>query len=489
MKAGDAEFSGFNARLHEIESLIAGWDDWLALSNCETQLQDVPRYVDFPENPVPRLENLEAQIRQAREDRDEAAEQLRRAEEASEVDIPGENLLDDAGSIEAIRRARSSFDNSVRDLPERRAELRGMEAGFAENLADLGQGWGETELQSFDTSLVVRNRLERWKQQTTESNERAKQAQFQLGQERRTLLDHESETQEAREKLQSEPPPLDATALTERQDGLRAARGQLGRVRAATPKPRKPPRPAQCPERQQGNARMGFWAPQRPAAHSDGTGRGSPHHSWANGWREERCRWVSPAGWSCWPRPPASGIWEGRLHPPPRRQWHPRLAGRMPRRRRQRRTARLSLLESAAALGLDGQPTTAALESADAYLESARNALDAWNSANAQVEESARREKLQQQRLEVAVREQEAAEASAQEAQQEWRKWLRERELDETLTVDSMTTFLARVETARASLAEARRMRDRVAAIERDIEEVREQVEPLTINHRHPARP
>ena len=142
LKAGDAEFSRLNARLHEIESLIAGWDDWLALSNCETQLQDVPRYVDFPENSVPRLENLEAQIRQFREDRDEAAEQLRRAEEASEVDIPGENLLDDAGIIEAIRRARSSFDNSVRDLPERRAELRGMEAGLRRKLGRFGTWLG-----------------------------------------------------------------------------------------------------------------------------------------------------------------------------------------------------------------------------------------------------------------------------------------------------------------------------------------------------------
>ena len=488
LKAGDAEFSRLNARLHEIESLIAGWDDWLALSNCETQLQDVPRYVDFPENPVPRLENLEAQIRQAREDRDETAEQLRRAEEASEVDIPGENLLDDAGSIEAIRRARSSFDNSVRDLPERRAELRGMEAGFAENLADLGQGWGETELQSFDTSLVVRNRLERWKQQTTESNERAKQAQFQLDQERRKLLDHESETQEAREKLQSEPPPLDATALTERQDGLRAARGQLGEYE----------RQRQNHENLRGqlNALSASretqeWASGRPnvpllilmglagvvliIAGLMVGGRALP---------------LGIAGGLVL-LAAAAGLWYmGRPSPSaPPSPMASALGRQNAETETAEETARLSLLESAAALGLDGQPTTAALESADAHLESARNALDAWNSANAQVEESARREKLQQQRLEVAVREQEAAEASAQEAQQEWRKWLRERELDETLTVDTMTTFLARVETARASLAEARRMRDRVAAIERDIEEVREQVEPLTINHGIPLDP
>ena len=488
LKAGDAEFSRLNARLHEIDSLIAGWDDWLALSNCETQLQDVPRYVDFPENSVPRLENLEAQIRQSREDRDEAAEQLRRAEEASEVDIPGENLLDDAGIIEAIRRARSSFDNSVRDLPERRAELRGMEAGFAENLADLGHGWGETELQSFDTSLVVRNRLERWKQQTTESKERAKQAQFQLDQERRTLLDHESETQEAREKLQSEPPPLDAAALTERQDGLRAARGQLGEYE----------RQRQNHENLRGqlNALSASRETQERASGRPNVpllilmGLAGVVLIIAGLLVGGRALPLGIAGGLVL-LAAAAGLWYmGRPSPSgPPSPMASALGLQTADTKTAEETARHSLLDSGAALGLDGQPNTAALDSAEAHLESARNALDAWNSANAQVEESARREKLQQQRLEVAVREQEAAEASAQEAQQEWRKWLRERELDETLTVDTMTTFLARVETARSSLAEARRMRDRVAAIDRDIEEFREQAEPLTINHGIPLDP
>ena len=488
LKAGDAEFSRLNARLHEIESLIAGWDDWLALSNCETQLQDVPRHVDFPENPVPRLENLEAQIRQAREDRDEAAEQLRRAEEASEVDIPGENLLDDVGSIEAIRRARGSFDNSVRDLPERRAELRGMEADFAKNLADLGHGWGETELQSFDTSLVVRNQLECWKQRTTESSERAKQAQFQLDQERRTLLDHESETQEAHEKLPSEPPPLDAAALTERQDGLRAARGQLGEYE----------RQRQNHENLRGqlNALSASRETQERASGRPNVpllilmGLAGVVLIIAGLLVGGRALPLGIAGGLVL-LAAAAGLWYmGRPSPSaPPSPMASALGRQNAETETAEETARLSLLESAAALGLDGQPTTAALESADAHLESARNALDAWNSANAQVEESARREKLQQQRLEETVKEQEAAEASAQEAQQEWRKWLRERELDETLAVDIMTTFLARVEAARASLAEASRMCDRVAAIEHDIEEFREQVEPLSINHGIPLDP
>ena len=64
-----------------------------------------------------------------------------------------------------------------------------------------------------------------------------------------------------------------------------------------------------------------------------------------------------------------------------------------------------------------------------------------------------------------------------------WRKWLAERRLNETLTPEAMSEFLARVDAARASLLEIRRMRDRVAAIEHDIREFREWVEPLAERH------
>ena len=83
----------------------------------------------------------------------------------------------------------------------------------------------------------------------------------------------------------------------------------------------------------------------------------------------------------------------------------------------------------------------------------------------------------------------EAARASAGELQQKWRSWLGDRGLDETLNPEAMATFLARVETTRSSLAEARRMRDRVAAIEYDIREFRELVEPLARRHGLPLNP
>ena len=484
----DAELGYLGVQRAEIQNLLNGWDDWVALSDCEAQLRDMPRYVDFPENPIARLDGLEERTRLFREERDEAAGQLKRAEEAAAADIPGEDLLYDVAGIEAVRRARSSFDNSVRDLPERQGELRGLEADFDRNLADLGHQWEETELQDFDTSLVVRNQVDGWKERITEAAEHAQQTQFQLVQERRTLQDHQAETQEAREKLPQEP-PLNAAALTQRQDALRTSRGRLSEYER---------------QRQHWDTLAGQLNTLAVAQESGRTGSAWPNLTVFGllalvgsvlflvglflGETLRTLAWFfSTIGWlmllallaalffsmirgrrpsSAAPSPMAAAI----------RQQAADAEAAM-------ETARQSLLDSAAALGFDGQPDSSALDSAEARLDAVRNALDAWNAARARLEDASRREKLQEQRVESAAREHEAADAASQEAQREWRQWLGERGLDETLTPDAMTTFVARVETARSSLSEARRMRDRVAAIEYDIREFREQVEPLAARH------
>ncbi len=488
LQAADAELGRLNVQRAEIQNLLNGWDDWVALSDSEAQLRDMPRYTDFPDNPVVRLDTLEERTRLLQEERDEAAGQLQQAVDAAATDIPGESLLDAAASIEAVRRARSSFDNSVRDLPERQGELRGLEADFARNLADLGHRWGEDELQALDTSLVVRNQVNGWKERTTETGEHAQQSQFQLARERRTLQDHQAETQEARDKLPPEPPPLDAAALTERQDALRAARGRLSEYE----------RQRQLRDTLAGQLNALAVAQETPDRNPVRISR-LPSIALALAGVALLVAGI-PLGGGALPLGVVGGLvllaaagalwFMGR--PNPSAAPSPvavTLGQQVADAERDTETARQSLLDSAAALRLEGQPAAAALDSADARLNDARNALNAWNAANARVEDLSRREKLQEQRVESAVRENEAAEAAAQESQQEWRRWLGERGLDETLTPDAMTTFIARVETARGSLAEARRMRERVAAIEYDIREFREQVEPLAARHGLPLNP
>ena len=481
LQAADNDISMMNARRAEIDNLVDGWDDWLELSRCETQLQAMPQFERFPEDPIARLDYFEARMQQAREARDEAVEQLRRAGDAASVVISNEGLLDDRGRIEAIHRDRGSFDDSVRDLPERKAELQGQEADFATHLDDLGHEWGEAELLAFDTSLVGRNQVDNWKQRISESRERAQRAQSRLEQERRTLQGQQSESQEALEKLPPEP-PLSAIALAERQDLLRAARGRLAEYERAH----------QSHEslRGQHNALIAT----REVAEKE--------------WGRPNFRLLvllGVAGGALFGAGIVIGedalplgivgglvllvvaavLWHtGRSAPATAPSAVASALGQQTTDAESAATvARQLLLESAAALSLDGQPNAAALDSEEARLESARNTLDIWHAAKSRVEETSRRQRTQEQWVETADQDHTAAETSLQGAQQEWRHWLRERSVAETLTADSMHDFRARVETARISLERVNGMRHRVAAIEEDIEQFRERVEPLADAH------
>ena len=52
LAGADAELSRLNARRAEIAGLQTGWDGWLALTDCETRLGEMPRFEQFPENPI-----------------------------------------------------------------------------------------------------------------------------------------------------------------------------------------------------------------------------------------------------------------------------------------------------------------------------------------------------------------------------------------------------------------------------------------------------
>ena len=485
LQAQDVERSQFNIRQAELRNLITGWEDWVELNNCKDQLKSLPAYEQFPVDAIPRLEALQERVRQTKADSEEASEHLRIAAEATAAVITGEPLLETAGRVEEIRRGRDSFDGSVHDLPERQAELGNMEADLATSLADLGHQWGEGDLEAFDTSLVVRNLVGGWKERMTGSGERLLQAELRLEQERRTLLDRQLESQEAREQLPPEPPSMDAAGLMDRQDALRTSKGRLAEY-----------------ERMRQN-------------HENLRGQHSVLTSGTES-RHDTSRALPPAvlvllaiagaalagigiilGGAGLPMGIGAGLvliavavalWvRGRTGPS--RTTSPAtstLGQQTAEAEASVERSRQALIEAAAPLGLAGQPDGAALDSAEADLEVLRAQLGAWESANTRLEESSRRERFQEQRRADAAKEQEGAVESDQEAHREWRQWLQDRQLNDALTPDTVTTFLARVDAARGALVETRRMRDRVAAIEKDIEQFHQKVEPLAVTHEIP---
>ena len=482
------ELSRISIRRVEIDNLLSGWDDWLALKACEAMLQEIPRFEQFPEDPIARLDVLVEQERQAGEDARDASEKWRQSNQEAATVIPNENLIEVEGKIEDIRRARSSYDNSVRDLPERQAELAALEGNLAENLRELGHNRGESDLESFETSLVVRNEVDNWKQRTSESQARVQQTNALIEQAERALQDLQSEAQVAKDKLPLEPPPLDADELVVRQDVLRAARGRLGEYE----------RERLNHENLRGQLNLligGNASPNQPSGHPSLAliiilGLAGIALIAAGVMLNGDALGLGIVGGILLLAVAVLLLYLGKK--PPLGSQSPLdsdLGQQVAKAEAAAEMARQASLESAAALGLAEQPNAGTLDSEEAHLQSAQNELNKWNDANSRAEEVLRREKSQQQRVKDAVQEQESTEASMKAVEQEWRGWLRERGLAETLTPDTMTTFLARVDSARTSLSETRRMRGRVSAIEDDIGEFREQVEPLALRHGIPLNP
>ena len=142
-------------------------------------------------------------------------------------------------------------------------------------------------------------------------------------------------------------------------------------------------------------------------------------------------------------------------------------------------SARELLVEAAEPLGLADVPTADALDNVEAELEAASRALSVWAESNRRVEEARIALGAQERRVEQSDGQARSAVESETGARDEWRRWLGQHGLDEGLTPEGVVELTGRIETTRAVLESLRRMRQRVSAIEVDIDEYGQLVQPL----------
>ena len=616
LEEADAEISRLNGRLAEIQRALEGWDDWVALEDLETQLRDMPEFEGFPESPIERLEELEDRVRQATEDRNAEAAELRIFSEAAGVAIPGEDLLDDAERIEAIRRARGSFDDSVRDLPERQNDLRGLEDVLSSHLRELGDEWDESSLDELDTSLVVRQRVEIFRDSLSEAAANAGAAAVRLEQSGELLETLRAEEREAEGRLRVDsadessgrPNPesgllevllgdreevervrrgrgsfddsvrdlperraelgaresdvvrqhrdlgqdwdesrLDAfdTSMVFRQEvdgfrqGLAARSDQVRRSGELLESER-----AELNERQgaadQAQARLPAEEPpldgqeielRRSALRTARSRLADRERERTNleNLRAQRAS-LNDSGESTEPSSNGVPIWLtavlgvvgvllilagallgqeslligviagvvllgvaayqlARGRGAPSTGSNP-LAGAVAERVENSEDAverATELLEEAAQpLGLEGPHTADALDNVEAGLETASSVLSTWDEASRRVEEAGLALDAQERRVEEADAQARYAVDTEASYREEWRQWLGQRQLDEGLTPETLVEFIGRIETLRAVLQNVRQMRQRVSAIEVDIDEYHQLVQPLSDSYRIP---
>ena len=605
-----AEISALNHQRTKVDRLIEGWNDWESLQTCEERLREMPRYERLPENPIERLENLEDRIQQAREDRDEAQEQLRKTSVAAAAEIDDESLLDDVDRIEGILRARSSFDNSVRDLPERRDELRAMEEALAEKMRQLGDGWDEDSLDRIDTSPSARSEVEQWKEQHATTLSAVKDTGVRWEQENEQLGELQEEVQEAQRRLRPDTdgmrlaPPSGSLAelltekdqleqirrgrngfadsvgdlperraeLKERESGLKASLRDLGqdrdepwldsfdtsvvfrqevdRWKERLGENRDAVRQAQLRQEseesklseiqaavQAAAAKMPATEPELDAAAIEEQWRALRRsRSRLQDFERDRVNHDNlqlqlqslpedlKATESEAERPSRGlpivlallgivsmllGVFlvqaalalvivgglvlmltalffllRNRTAPAsPANLMAKALVSNLKAAQEKVDASMESLAQASAALVLEGVPTTDALDNAEAGLQTRAAEITAWTEAQERLTEANEALQFQGKRVELAIQESETAADSARGSQQEWVDWLEGLGMDGSFTPESVTEFTGQVETARARLDQVQGMRQRVRAIEVDIQQYLDLVLPLAVKY------
>ena len=470
---------GLSAEQARVDRLLSGWEDWTALSSRESQLLAMPEYADFPDDPLPRLDSLQAQLRQNREDWDDAVRQLGRSEEAISAAVPNEDMLYDRERIETIRRGRSGFDASVKDLPERRAELGALESEMTDRFRDLGQDWDEERLQAFDTSMMFRQEVEQGKESLGLSGDTLRRAKQQLEREQRTLADYQTAVADAEERL-PERPLMDRDALDKRRSALRAARARLGEYERARQNhqnlsgqlvsltagqestPDSPWRSLLLPA---------LMAVAGIALIIVGFLLGSP------------TLLVGIIGGLALLAFAASLLFGKRTSAPVENPLAAALAQQSEVAGKSAEEARLALVEAAQSLSIDAEPTADALDSTEARLDAAQGALAAWAEGRDRVDEAQRQVKSLEQRVKSASDSEEGASGADGRARREWQVWLGEHDLPVAFSPETVVEFMGRVDSGRIKQEQVRENRQRVSAIEVDIEEFRVMVEPLARRH------
>ena len=476
----DALLSQIAASRAKIGNLRNGWELWVELSGCETQLQDLPRFERFPENPVPRLDGIEERLRQAREDRDEEATRLSQAEIAATAEIPDEALIQDQNSIETIRRARGGFDGYVADLPKRQAALDALENDFHSLVSDLGPDWDETKLQGFDTSIAFRQEVENGKAALTERQDAVRRAEQRLDQEQSALSACQFAVREAQEKMPASLPPLDAADLSKQRAALRATRQRLDeyeRARQNHENLRGQLSLIAKPEPAAPAGRSPLWLPALLlvtgvllTAVGAMLGNASLTMGLVAG-----LGLIGAAGYL---------LWRGRAIPAAAH--HP-LAASVAQQSAEAESSAQSawqrLTEYAAPLSLGGDPTAAALDSAEERLGAAQAELSAWDDAQTQAGDAQRRLEAQETKKDSAAQRLEDAANDYHLTQQKWQEWLQHQGLPTGFTPDTMSEFMGKADTCRAVWSQVIDHRHQVAGIEDSIEQFRKQVAPLAARH------
>ena len=467
-----------------LENLERAWEPWNELISAQQRLAELPTVGEFPENGVIRLETLEAQAETARQELSSAEERVKRIEANVDQEIEHLTILERSSEVRALERGRGAFDQSVKDLPERRAELASKRSELETSLANLGTDWDTGRLDEFDLSLVVREEVANHGERIQNARAAVDRSQTALAQEEARLTDSLEATQRAQsEHDAATPPELDENGIRESRRRIRQSRttlDELGRVEDRSRDLRAQIGDGSEPGAvgpQVGRSRLlagvvgalgvvlllaGLWlvATTTLGAAAFLAVIGAVLATVAVFWFMRSRADGQPTA------SPATSRVQAQIS-----EANEQLAG-----------IRSRLQADADALGLDALNSDTLLE-AEEGLDAADARLREWRQLETTLAQATERAERQTQRRDGAQQALTNAQEALEAEQQAWQSWLQQRGLLDTFSPDGIQELRTLVDLARTHHRDVVDMEDRIAAIQTDIDEFVAMARPLAEAH------
>ena len=458
-------------------TLQNAWDAWNDSVSAEQELTTLPVIDSFPADGVNRLEALEERVRTARREYESASMRVTEAEGAAKVRTEHEAIIKQSADIRRMQNGRTAFDGSVKDLPEREAELEGHKKTLADTLKDLGPDWGEARLEEFDLSIAVR-------QEITQHGNRLRDASAENSSRKSDLRQNivaleeasDAESNAQREFEAAAKPGLDADQIRRRRNLIRTTRSRLAEI--GQHRQNVLNLQGQLEGLENTTPLIGGTDRSRTiAAVSFAIGIGLLIGGAILGGTALLIGVVaglSLGGVGVYLFMSGNPVLAPDVESP--------LAGSIRESLRRAETTiqslRSEMAQVAAPLGLeqiDEASLLAAEESIDEeerWLRERTRLTQAFEAAK----DLARQRQSRAEESAVVVKD---ADQQLDAAQREWQAWLMERGLLDTFTPETAEVLQGQVELGRSRLGDVRSWRQRIKAIEKDIEEYVEAVEPL----------
>ncbi len=458
-------------------TLQNAWDAWNDSVSAEQELTTLPVIDSFPADGVNRLEALEERVRTARREYESASMRVTEAEGVAKVSVEHEAIIKQSADIRRLQNGRTAFDGSVKDLPEREAELEGHKKTLADTLKDLGPDWGEARLEEFDLSIAVR-------QEITQHGNRLRDASAENSSRKSDLRQNivaleeasDAESNAQREFEAAAKPGLDADQIRRRRNLIRTTRSRLAEI--GQHRQNVLNLQGQLEGLENTTPLIGGTDRSRTiAAVSFAIGIGLLIGGAILGGTALLIGVVaglSLGGVGVYLFMSGNPVLAPDVESP--------LAGSIRESLRRAETTiqslRSEMAQVAAPLGLE-QIDEASLLAAEESIDEEERWLRERTRLTQAFEAAKDLAKQRQSRAEESAAVVKDADQQLDAAQREWQAWLTERGLLDTFTPETAEVLQGQVELGRSRLGDVRSWRQRIKAIEKDIDEYVEAVEPL----------